>query len=97
MKPAKRSAEKYFKASNATFIVLGCVISLCVLGYGYEWVRALLSGVHEVYIRGRPPKTFSLDASATAYWLSMLFEALRIALLMGTAWLSFFAARLFRQ
>ncbi|MFK3907218.1 hypothetical protein ACI2KC_02500 [Pseudomonas monteilii] len=97
MKPAKRSSGKYFKASNVTFIVLGCVISLCVLGYGYEWGKALLSGVHEVYIRGKPPKTFSLDASATAYWMSMGYEAVRILVLTAMAGVMFYVPWLFRK
>jgi|GEM_PF-2576755 len=97
MKPAKRSLERYFTANNAIFIVLGCVVSLCVLGYAYEWLKALHSGVHMVYIRGRPSKTFTLDASATAYWMSMGYEAVRIIVLTAMAGVMFYVPWIFRK
>ncbi|WP_438281991.1 hypothetical protein [Pseudomonas alabamensis] len=97
MKPVQRSLKTFFSSSILGFILMGCIAGGCASFFIYEWVDALLSGVHVIHVRGRPTKVLTLDGSAGAYWLSMLFEALRIALLVGAAWLSFFAARLCRK
>lgn len=83
------------KASGGwSFIIIGWLTAACAVALAYEWVIALVQGVHYVYRRGAAGKVYALASEPGAYWASMAVAAVMILILAGASWISFWASKL---
>ncbi|WP_157383911.1 hypothetical protein [Pseudomonas asplenii] len=93
MKKKKQAPRKESVRVTLALLVMGWLMAGCSALLAYEWVGDLTRGVHHVYARGGPTRTYTLVDSAAAYWASMAWDFMVILLVAGISWVSFWGAR----